>query len=196
MKLLTSIGHNLRNIARFSGRESSALFWPYAIIAILLVIGVMFALMLPELDQTMTKMARFAVEHPDQATVESGPGSFSITIHGHHPELTPNLGAMIPGIGISVMIAVVLLAAAVARRLHDRDRSGLWGALPLPFIAFALAMMPKVFDSFAGGAPELGLFFAIFFNNLLYLGSLFLLIALLAGEATPGDNRFGSQPAG
>ena len=42
--------------------------------------------------------------------------------------------------------------------------------------------------SFAGGAPDLGMFFALFFNNMAYLASLFLLIACVA----PG----GSIPMG
>ena len=102
----------------------------------------------------------------------------------------PDFAVLIPAIGMVVITAVVLLGSAVARRLHDRDRSGLWGALPLPFIAIALAIMPRVFADFSGGAPDLLLFFALFFNNLLYLGSLVLLLFLLGGKATAGDNRW------
>jgi uncharacterized membrane protein YhaH (DUF805 family) len=195
MKLLASTGHNLRNIARFSGRESGAQFWPYAIIVVLLVAGAIVALLLPEMSQAMAKAARFAAEHPDQATIESAPGSFSITIHGNHPELMPDFAMMSRGVAAITIVAVALLAAAVARRLHDRDRSGLWGVLPLPFLAFAIVMMPRIAANFAAGAPDFGLFFALFFNNLAYLVSLFVLIALLAGKATPGDNRFGREPA-
>ena len=73
--MLGAIGHNLRNLARPSGRESSAQFWPYAILVVLLVIGGMLALLLPELSRTMAKAARFAAEHPDLATIVSGPGA-------------------------------------------------------------------------------------------------------------------------
>src|SRR3954471_10700633 len=168
--IFTSIRHNLANLLRFSGRESRALFWPYAIMIVLLDVAAMVLLMGPAMADSMARMQRFAAEHPDQATVESGPGHYSITIHGNHPELMPDMSPLFSGFAVMIVATVALLAAAAARRLHDRDRRGAWGLMPLPFLAFATIMMPRVFASFGSeGAEDIGLFFALFFNNLLYL---------------------------
>jgi uncharacterized membrane protein YhaH (DUF805 family) len=97
---------------------------------------------------------------------------------------------------ITVAATVVLLAAAVARRLHDRNRRGYWGLLPLPFLAAGLALMPGIFERAAAGReiPDPRLFLALVLNNLVYLAALGFLIVLLAGPGTTGPNRFGPPP--
>ena len=151
--------------------------------------------MLPELSASMERMQRFAEEHPDQATIERGPGSYSITIHGHHPELMPDFGRMMGLIVVGFAVIIFLLAAAVVRRLHDRGKSGAWGLMPIPFLVFASVAMPKLFNQVGqGDAPDMSLFFAIFINNMLYLASLAFLIVLLAGASAKGENRYGPEP--
>jgi uncharacterized membrane protein YhaH (DUF805 family) len=189
--IFTSIRHNLANLLRFSGRESRALFWPYAVAVVVLDFVAMLGLMGPAMADSFARMQRFAAAHPGQATVESGPGHYSISVHGHHPELMPDMSFLSTSIGLIGLVNVVLLAAAVTRRLHDRCRRGWWGLLPLPFLGFASVMMPRMFAGFGRGhAPDMALFFAIFFNNLLYLASLLLLVILLVGDAAKGPNRF------
>jgi uncharacterized membrane protein YhaH (DUF805 family) len=152
--------------------------------------------MLPEMSASMERMQRFAEEHPDQATVEQGPGSYSITIHGHHPELMPDFSRMMSLIVVGFVVIIFLLAAAVVRRLHDRGKSGAWGLMPIPFIVFASVAMPMLFNQFSqGGTPDLSLFFALFFNNMLYLASLVFLIVLLCGASAKGENHYGPEPA-
>lgn len=182
--MLAAVRYNLANLFNFRGRETRALFWPYAgLVFVLTIIGIMVA-MLPRLADSMTRMQRFAAEHPEQATVQSGPGTYSITIHGNHPELMPDMAAMMTGMDFILAGTILLLAAAVVRRLHDRGRSGWWGLMPIPFLAFASFVMPKFF---AQSQPDMGLFLAIFFNNLLYLVSLGVLIVMLAGASLKGD---------
>ena len=87
---------------------------------------------------------------------------------------------------------ILFLAAAVARRLHDRDRSALWGLLPLPFLAFGFVAMRSLFAAFGTGhEPDLRLFTALVVSNMLYLGSLTFLIVQLASGGNPGPNRYG-----
>jgi uncharacterized membrane protein YhaH (DUF805 family) len=193
--MVESIRYNLTNLARFSGRESRALFWPYAIAVIILGMLSMFALMVPGIMESFGRMQRFAAAHPDQATVDSGPGHYSITIHGSHPELMPDMSSLSSGVGLIALIVAALLAAAVARRLHDRRMRGVWGLLPLPFLGFGLIMMPRFFESVrTGHPPDMQLFMAIFFNNFIYILMLATLVVLLVGEGTRGPNRFGEQP--
>ena len=94
--------------------------------------------------------------------------------------------------GCIAVITVALLAAAVARRLHDRDRSGLWGLAPLPFLSFGLVGMHYLMTSFSGPQqPDLGAFFFLFLNNITYLAILVTLVVQLASRGTEGENRFG-----
>ena len=79
MGLVSTIRYNLVNLATFSGRETRAQFWPYAAFVFVLSIAGMMAVMLPEMSASMERMQKFATEHPDMATVQQGPGSYSIT---------------------------------------------------------------------------------------------------------------------
>jgi hypothetical protein len=61
-----------------------------------------------------------------------------------------------------------------------------------------MAIMPGVFDSFSKSAgtaeaPDMGMFALLFLNNLLYLGSLALLVFHLTQRGTRGPNRFGED---
>lgn len=194
MGLFRAIGYNLANLINFKGRATRSQFWPYAAFVFFLSFAGMGAIMMPEMAVTMERMQRFAAEHPDQATVERGPGHYSITIHGHHPELMPDFGRMMSLITVGITAIVLLLAAAVVRRLHDRGKSGAWGLMPIPFLVFASAAMPMLFAQFDQGEPDIGSFFgwfsALFINNLLYLASLVFLVVLLCGASTKGENRY------
>jgi len=192
--MLTAIGHNLTRVARFSGRDSRVQFWPYAVALFGLAVAGMTMVFLPVMRDSMMRMQRFAAEHPGQAHIEQGPGHYSITIEGYHPELMPDLSGASYAFAVVVALFVLLVAASVARRLHDRDKSGLWGLLPLPFLAASFALFPVLSRSFSASEPDFGLFGLLFLNNLLYLAVLGYLILLLIGQGTPGPNRFGPEP--
>lgn len=182
---------HFRRLAGFKGREDRASFWPYAAFVFGLSMVGMFAVMVPTMADSMRKMQEFAAAHPDQATVTSGPAHYSISIEGNHPELMPDMGDMISAISIISLVAVLLYAAAVVRRLHDRGKSGFWGLMPVPFLIYSFVQMPRVFGTVAeGGQPNLGLFFSIFFSNMLYLVALITLIVFLAGNGDPEPNQY------
>lgn len=190
--MLENLKFHLSSLARFSGRETRSRFWPYVgMVFALMMIG-SFAVMVPGMASTFGKMQQFAKEHPDQVTIQRGPGSYSMQIEGHHPELMPDVGAMMLGMSAVSVAAIVLLAAAVTRRLHDRGRTGAWGLMPLPFIAFSYTVMPRVM-----GAPEpdIGLFFAVFASNLSYLIVLCVLLVLLIAPSDAQENKYGLPEA-
>ncbi|WP_241217854.1 DUF805 domain-containing protein [Sphingomonas sp. 2R-10] len=140
-------------------------------------------------------MAAFAAAHPDRATVTSGPGQYSVQIDGPVPPelmLEPMRGFM-PVVAIVALLSVLLLAAAVVRRLHDSGRRGWWGLLPLPFLATGLIAMIVVFGrvGFSPAEPDVVPFVVLFLNNILYLAALALLVVQLCRPSDPGPNRFG-----
>lgn len=176
--MLETIRYNLVNLVNFRGRQTRAQFWPYAAVIIFLTIVGTAAVFVPPIVRDMGRMQRIAAAHPELATIRSGPGTYSITIQGDHPELMPDMGGMLSSMNVVFVAAALLLAAAVARRLHDCGKSGFWGLLPIPFIVFASFAMPRIFTQ---NPPDTSLFIALFFNNLFYLASLALLVVLLCG---------------
>src|ERR1700753_2561765 len=110
---MKAILHCLGNIGPCAGRESRGFFWTYA--AAILILGMigMAAVLVPIMADTMVKMQKFAMAHPESATIASGPGQYSISIQGNHPDLMPDFGAILPDIAAAVALIVLLVAAAV-----------------------------------------------------------------------------------
>jgi uncharacterized membrane protein YhaH (DUF805 family) len=166
--MLNTIIRGFANLTRFSGRDTRAQFWPYAAAAVALYFAVGCVAITPIL------MPVFAASQLSAATFEHTVGHFllaSLLLFG---------------------ALVVLLAAAVARRLHDGSRSVIWGVLPLPFAVFSGTMFfPVVSAIGAGAAPGMGLFLSVFASNMLYLLGVGRLIFLLARRGTPAPNRYG-----
>jgi uncharacterized membrane protein YhaH (DUF805 family) len=103
----------------------------------------------------------------------------------------PRFGTFFIGIAIMTAIAVFLYAAAVARRLHDGGLSGLWGLMPLPFLAFSMVRMREFFvTSFGSNQFDMNRFSQVFVSNFIYILTLIALIVLLARRSDPGPNRY------
>lgn len=192
--MLKSIGYNLAGIARFRGRDTRETFWPYALLLFVLALVACALVVVPTVLEGAGRMQRFAIEHPELATIQQGPGSYSIQIHGRHPELMPDLcGAIVAMAGIA-LVFVLLVAAAVTRRLHDRGLSGVLGLLPVLFLLIGLALLPGLMDSARAAPEKINGFLLLFANNLLYLASLAGLGLLLMLRGTAGPNRYGADP--
>lgn len=189
---IASLRHNLASLLRFSGRSSRAQFWPYAGVLLALTMVALQLAMLPAISRSMARMRSYAVQDPANVTETIGPGSYSIQVRGNHPDLMPDFAAFMPALAAIAAIFILLIAAAAARRLHDSNLRGWWGLLPLPFLTFAMVMMPRVFAEFGSASePGLDIFFLLFANNVLYLASLAVVALLLIRPGTRGDNRFG-----
>lgn len=198
--MLMALKEGYSGLFHFRGRMAVGHFWVFAATNFLLlcvatafVFGPVFADMGPKIDAV-------AKSHPQDVTVTQGPGQYAVEIRGNRPELMPDFDRLIGGMAILAVAFVILMAAAVARRLHDSNRRAWWGALPLPFLAIGFAIMPRLFGQFqamdATGAadPDLKLFAMLFANNLLYLVCVVGLIILLMLPGTAGGNRFGNSP--
>lgn len=190
--------HGFRNLTAFSGRDRRKLFWPHAVLVLALGFGViaigMPVAMAPFFAETQT----FVAAHPDAATVQTGPGSYSIQIDASHPAAPqPDLGGFLAVMATGVLLMVALLAAAVARRLHDTGRTALWGLAPVVFLVLGLCGVPVLMRDFTTSeTPNIGLFGLLFLNNMAYLAALGILIVLLAAPGQPWPNRFGEAPRG
>jgi uncharacterized membrane protein YhaH (DUF805 family) len=180
---------HFKRLTDFRGREDRASFWPYAALAFVIdMIAGMF-IFLPMMLRAVAGMQRYAQEHPEQATVTSGPGHYSISIEGGNQSFF-DAESMAAYLAVTFGLALILFAAAVTRRLHDRGKSGFWGLMPLPFIIYSSLVMPSAFAM--TGEPNMTLFFSIFFSNMLYLVALGWLIVMLAGPSDTAPNRYDS----
>jgi len=182
----TTIGlwEHFRRLLDFKGREDRASFWPYVALVFGISAAGLFAIMIPIMATTMSKMQRFAAAHPEQVNVVTGPGQYSMTIKGNQPELSPDFSSMIGGMSIVISVTVFLYAAAVTRRLHDRGLRGWWGLMPVPFLAYSFLQMPRFMSAVGlGSQPDMRVFISILISNMLYLIALAGLIVLLAGTS-------------
>ena len=171
---IASIHNGFTGLLRFSGRDPGRRFWPYAGAVVGGVMAVMMAAIIPIMNRTFAPMD---VSLPDTSA-----------------QLMPDMTPFFTVIQIGMATIILLLAAAVVRRLHDRGRRGWWGLPPAVFAGLGMTLFPGLFQSFSQGTATpaaLKLFGLLFANNVLYLGSLVLLIVLLSGASQPGDNRFG-----
>jgi len=180
------IRYNLARLVQFGGRETRGQFWPFVAAVIALDFVITPIAMVP----LIARMQRVAAAHPEQATIAAGTGSYSITLHGAHPELNDGVLGFALAMAVMSVVTVALLSAAVVRRLHDGGRTGIWGLLPLPFLATGMigmfVVMPT-FGSSGSGSSVLLMFAIIMVYNLLLL----VLIVLLALPGTKGPNRYG-----
>lgn len=179
---------HFKRLFDFSGSEDRASFWPYALVAFIINMFAGMIIFVPMMTHSLQAMQQFAAQHPDQATVTTGPGQYSISVQGNHPEFMP-AGSIALFLAVTFGLAILLYAAAVVRRLHDRGRSGFWGLMPLPFILYSSVQMPRMFASAGGAQPDMTVFFSIFLSNLLYIVTLICLIVLLAGPSKEARNR-------
>ena len=163
-----SIARGFASVLRFSGRDTRSEFWPFAGVAVALYLVMGWAVLIP-----ITLPVFDASSRTDFGMSQKIEGNF--------------LFASV----LMFAALVALLAAAVARRLHDSGRSAFWGLLPLPFAVYSGAMFFRLFSQFGAGEPDLRLFFSVFASNVLYSVAVIWLIVLLVLRSTPGGNRFG-----
>lgn len=190
MSATVGLWDHFKRLLDFRGREDRASFWPYAAVAFGIIMAVGMAIFIPMMFKSVRAMQEDAAQHPDEATVVSGPGHYSISVEGHHPEFF-DTGGMATYLAVSFGLAILLYAAAVARRLHDRGKSGAWGLMPIPFILYSSIMMPRMFGTVGSGKePNMTLFTSVLFSNMLYIAALIGLIVLLAGGSDPQQNRY------
>lgn len=196
------ITHNVSRLATFSGRDTRSQFWPYAGTIFVLHLFASFVVMSVQMGPAMTRLQGFALAHPELTNGEPIDASkLPDSVKAESMELARSFTAMMGDFAVAseimAAITVLLYAAAVARRLHDRSMSALWGLLPLPFLTFGMIAMPRLMRNFAGPqGPDLGLFGLLFLNNVIYIVMLVILIVFLAKRSDPAINRYGPPPAG
>lgn len=173
------IRYHLANLANFQGRESRARFWPWAglvSVAMMMTIAAIVARYLAAMKQRTDGFAA--------AIRETG----ELPLGANPLVPAPQATGLLAWVGIAVAGATLLLAAAMVRRLHDREASGIWVALPVPPLLVMAWAFPTLFF---GGAPDMRIYFAIMAASFLHSGAMIALLVLLTRAGTPGRNPYG-----
>jgi uncharacterized membrane protein YhaH (DUF805 family) len=189
-RIRASLGHNLRHLADFSGRDTPGQFWPWAIFLFLLSTAAGMLLIVPVLADMFLRMQRYLIEHPEgfPQPSEAAPAALP-------PELMPDLSVTMVPMAVVNLLFVSLLAAAVVRRLHDRDKAGLWALLPVPFMVYGQVQGSKAAAMMlGGGTPDPAVMLPAALNSLFYWIAVIALIVILVQPGTNGPNRFGPEP--
>lgn len=199
--ILDAIRSGLARLLVFRGRDRPARFWPYAGFVVGLFAIAVQVWTMPVQMKSWTQaieILRDPANMPPPPPPEQG--LWGISPFNPDNPMAPDYSLVSGGplvLAILVGIVFLLLAAAVVRRLHDRDRSGLWGLLPLPFLAAIFALTATA------GAPlgtllqtRPALLVGAMTAGLLYVASTLFVLILLGGPGTAGANRFGPAPGG
>lgn len=182
---------HFRKLASFRGREDRASFWPYAamVLGILTVAGSL--MLIPAARATIQAMRDRTLQEPWEVNWAADLSEYSPPMRPQAPGLTASAGLLGAYLAATLALAVLLYAAAVVRRLHDRGMSGAWGLMPLPFLAFTSIQTVRLFGSMGRGErTDVTSFFAVALGNILYWAALLALIVLLAGASEPGRNSY------
>jgi uncharacterized membrane protein YhaH (DUF805 family) len=146
-----SIRHGFDNLLNFSGRDTRAQFWPYAVLLLVLHGAVAFLIIVPGVIFAALTLQRS--------------GEFDPPID---PAVAPNFAPQAFALCIVAAVYFALIVAALARRRQDRDIIEAAGALSLPLIALVVALSPRLVPAIfsvvglgvclyaltRGGAPE------------------------------------------
>jgi len=195
-----SVVHCTRNLLRFSGRDRPRIFWPYAG----LVLGLSYFLsMLISLPLVMPILQR-SFETVRAEAEAARAGGYAAADIDPAANLLRDFPEMVRAVTLSsaalMLLVCLLLAAAVTRRLHDRDRTGRWALLPIAFALPSLLLFPGYIESLLragdGGPFDPAPIGLLLVNNVLYLCSLGFLVYHLVSAGTPGKNRYGPDPLG
>lgn len=207
--ITASIRHNAAGLARFSGRDTRAQYWPWTIMLFILNMIAAGIAAGPMMSHMMNRFVTLfaAAGHGEKLA----PEAVDAQMRGMMTTMTDDLRTMIfVGIAINLVFTLLILAATV-RRLHDRGWSGWWALAPLPFQAVGTALAPRMLAGFAAAAPTISfapgqqappppfdssLMALSTLNSFALYGALGFLLYLLVTEGTAGPNRFGPDPLG
>jgi uncharacterized membrane protein YhaH (DUF805 family) len=192
-KVMASLRHCTANLARFSGRDTPGQFWPWAILVFLAGTIASFIVMVPPILRGMIRMfetieaaRRTGAPQPTEQQLQE----MIIT------QFSADFAALWQLSAAINLISALLLGAAIVRRLHDRDYSGLWGLAPLPFMAISIVSMQAGLAVATGRADLTRLEVAASSASSVYMLVIIGLIVLLVGDGARGANRFGPDPRG
>jgi uncharacterized membrane protein YhaH (DUF805 family) len=186
----TKVGllEHFRKLGAFRGREDRASFWPYAALVLGIVMAAGALMALPMMAQLIHAQPQLTEPGDVNLFAEV---DFSMPAQGRSAGPVLPVGFLAAYLAVTLGLAVLLYAAAVFRRLHDRGKSGAWGLMPLPFLAYTSVQSVGLLGSLERGEkPDAAVFLTLAASNILFWAALLALVVLLAGASDDGPNRY------
>jgi uncharacterized membrane protein YhaH (DUF805 family) len=180
-------------ITDFSGRSTRAQFWPFVFLQYVLQQIAGYIAMAPFLNK-INALSEAQIANGGEPDPEAVAQLFNADVF---TDLTQRFFWMSAIFGA---IFLIPFAGALVRRLHDTNRSGFWALPSLLLLISGLFLMWRVMAPlFASGfqdvGPEFfGSFIPVFVNNLIYIGTVIMLIVFCVRDGTVGPNDYGDDP--
>lgn len=193
--MLGAVRHGLVHIFDPRGRDARQTFWYYVLFVVLLRVAGGMAVSIP-LTVNMMRAGFQAAQRND--------GEAVVQVQMMH-QMTGMMQTM-AGVGIVIgVVTIVLLAASLARRLHDSGLSGWLVLVPGLSYAVALAMLPVQMDraievmeriQAPGSAANGPMTMMQGQGPIALLGWVPVLFVVIFGvlKSTDGPNRYGDEP--
>ncbi|MDE2437162.1 MAG: DUF805 domain-containing protein [Sphingomonadales bacterium] len=191
--MLGAIKYGLSKLLDPSGRDGRQTFWYFVLFVVVLRFVAGMVISIPLTTRTITSAVEAAKAGADPAAAQA--------------QTMAAVTAMMPQLayyGMAVgAVSMLLLAAALVRRLHDSDMSGWWVLLPGAIYAYALARTPEqvakameIMQHMDGKTPPNPMTMMQGQGAMMILPWIPVLIAIWFGvrASTPGPNRFGDAP--
>ncbi|RKQ95692.1 DUF805 domain-containing protein [Maricaulis maris] len=170
MSIFQPVSYHLKNLTRFEGRDSLAVFLPWGMVGVQVWGFAMILAIAPVILEV--------------AGIVTG-------LFGGQAWIVSTVLVLLVILG-----QIALMGASITRRLHDSGRSLAWAVPPAVLLTLVGSLMPHQFAQLpaSGAAPD-G-FYALMGLILIYLLSVLPLIGLLGANGSGEPNRYGPPPAG
>lgn len=192
--MLASIRYNFAHLFDFAGRDARQTFWFWMLFVFVLNIAASMLISVPATFGAIGSAMDAARSGGDQTAVQAA-------VMARMSDMIRTMVLVSIGIGL---VNVVLVAAALVRRLHDSGKPGVWavaiGALYVVSLVAAYqqigAMQSAMAHAAAGGSPGDMMAFqrTTGLRGLLGWAPLILVIVFGVMKSDPGPNKYGDEP--
>lgn len=192
--MISAIAYNLKNLAKFSGRDGRSAFWPYFLFIVILNILVVLAVSAPTIAAALN------------AGIDAAGSGSTVEVEAAILERMLELTPVLAWLGIIVSaLNMLLLSAAFVRRAHDSGLPGLVLLVPvglqLLWTFFAVRQLDGLRDTMRaiveaqakGEAPKVGS--GMIAQDLIGWLAILVVVAIAILKSQPGPNTYGPEPA-
>lgn len=199
--MFEAIKHGLGNLLNFTGRDARQAFWYYVLFVWLVTTGISLIVNVPlmlEAGMSGFREGMAAGRSGDPAAVQA------VTEASIARSMMDIASSTMWVKSVSAVLTVLLIGAALVRRLHDSEMSGWWalvpGSMQIANLFIAPIMMRRMIETMSRmqtADPMAGMRSmqsSMSGASVLGLVAILIVVALGIRQSTPGPNRYGEAP--
>jgi uncharacterized membrane protein YhaH (DUF805 family) len=191
--MLGAIKYHFRHLTDFSGRDARQTFWYWFLFLFVVNIGVSMIATVPMMMEAMA-MGFQAVRNGNEAAVEAM----------MMERMAKGMGSVVVLSLVLGVINLLLMAASLARRVHDSGKSGLWAGVTgvLYFVSLVMAWnsandaaeIMRQIAATQDPTTALELQGQMAWQGAFGYVPLIMLVVLGVMKSDPGPNKYGAEP--